>query len=161
MKSSIFCIILISFVLGGCATVPKLSSMQIREITTREIEASYENVYRATLTIVQDNGYIIKNTDMQSGLITATIDKETSKGSQFWQAAFLGYVADKSTLIELTCMVNTLNETRQQLRINIQETNMSQFGGKNVIKQIYDTQVYQGLFNDIRVEVKRREAMKR
>lgn len=160
-KLSVCVIILMSVVFVGCATAPKLSPMQIREITTREIEGSYENVYRAALTVIQDNGYIIKNTDMASGLILATIDRETSKGSQFFQALFIGYVADKSTLIELSCMVNNLSETRQQLRMNIQETNVSQFGGKNVIRQIYDTEVYGALFNDITVEVKRREAMKR
>lgn len=162
MKGFIVCMILISLLLTGCATTgPKLSPMQIRQITTREIEGSYENVYRATLTIVQDNGYIIKNTDMDSGLITAMVDRETSKTSQFWQTFFLGYIANKSTVIELSCMVNTLNEIRQQVRLNIQETNMSQFGGKNVIKQIYDPEVYEGLFNDITIEVKRREAIKR
>jgi hypothetical protein len=135
--------------------------MQIREITTKEFEGSYENVYRACLTVIQDNNYIIKNTDMDSGLISATVDRETSEGSQFWQAFWLGYVANKSTLIELSCMVNDLNKTAQQVRINIQETNMSQFGGKNVIKQIYDVGIYNALFNDIRTEIKRREAIGR
>jgi hypothetical protein len=160
-KKSLFFLILMLMFLSGCATTPKLSPMQIREITTREIEANYENVYRAALTVIQDNGYIIKNTDMDSGLIVATIDRETSKGSQFFQAPFLGYVANKSTVVELSCMVNRLTEDRQQIRMNIQETNMSQFGGKNVIKQIYSPKVYEALFNDIKVEVKRREAMGR
>lgn len=153
--------VLMSLFLIGCATTPKLSLMQVREITTKEFEGSYENVYRAASTIIQDQGYVIKNTDMDSGLISATIDRETPRGSQFMQALFLGYIADKSTVIELSCMVNSLNETRQQARINIQETNLSQFGGKNVIKQIYDPKVYEALFNDIAVEVKRREAIKR
>ena len=43
--------------------------------------------------------------------------------------------------------------------MNIQETNYTGDGGKNKINQITDDKVYQKLFNDITVEVKRREAM--
>lgn len=149
---------------GGCATAPRLTPMQIREISTREIEGSYENVYRATMTVLQDNGYVITNTDMASGLIVATIDKETSGGSQFAQALFLGHVADKARVYEASCMVSELNDTRSDLRIVIQETKLGQsssFSGtsRQDSKQIYDPAIYKALFDSITIEVKRREAI--
>jgi len=134
--------------------------MQIREITTRQIEASYENIYRACLTVFQDQGYIIKNTDMDSGLIVANVDRETSKASQFWQVMWAGYAWNKGTEVQVSGMVNKLNETTSDLRINIQEINYGRWGGKNTIKQVHDNDLYYNLFNEILTEVKRREAMK-
>ena len=154
-----FVIFLSVFFLIGCAAGPQLSQMQIRQLTTKMIEGSYENVFRASMTILQDQGYVIKNTDMNSGLIVANIDRETSGGSQFMQALFVGRIYDKNTVIEVSATVNKLNEQTQELRLNIQETNYSGSGAKQKIKQIYDEKVYQNLFNDITIEVKRREAM--
>lgn len=154
-----FSIFLLLTILFGCAAGPQLSQMQIRQLTTKMIEGSYENVFRATMTILQDQGYVIKNTDMNSGLIVANIDRETSGGSQFMQALFFGSITDKNTVIEVSATVNKLNEQTQELRLNIQETNYSGSGAKQKIKQIYDKEVYQNLFNEITLEVKRREAM--
>lgn len=90
MKNTItfFSIFLLLTILVGCATGPQLSQMQIRQLTTKMIEGSYENVFRATMAVLQDQGYIIKNTDMNSGLIVANIDRETSNFSQAMQAIF-------------------------------------------------------------------------
>jgi len=162
MKKSVtklFLFVLLSVILFGCAAGPQLTQMQIRQLTTKMIDGTYDNVFRATMTILQDQGYVIKNTDMNSGLIVANVDRETSGGSQFAQALFLGKVTDKNTVVEVSATVNKLNDSSQELRLNIQETNYSGSGGKNNIKQIYDEQVYQKLFNDITLEVKRREAM--
>lgn len=161
MKTTIthFSIFLLLTFLVGCAAGPQLSQMQIRQLTTKMIEGSYEDVFRATMTILQDQGYVIKNTDMNSGLIVANIDRETSGGSQFMQALFLGSITDKNTVIEVSATVNKLNEQTQELRLNIQETNYSGSGAKQKINQIYDEKVYQNLFNEITLEVKRREAM--
>lgn len=156
---TIFSIFFLLTFLFGCAAGPQLSQMQIRQLTTKMIEGSYEDVFRSTMTILQDQGYVIKNTDMNSGLIVANIDRETSGGSQFMQALFLGTITDKNTVIEVSATVNKLSEQNQELRLNIQETNYSGSGAKQKINQIYDEKVYQDLFNQITLEVKRREAM--
>jgi len=126
MKKYLLFIPFIVLLIFGCSSGPQLSQMQIRQLTTKMIEGSYENVFRASMTILQDQGYVIKNTDMNSGLIVADIDRETSGGSQFMQALFLGSISDKNTVIELSATVNKLNDTNQELRLNIQETNYSQ-----------------------------------
>lgn len=156
--------IAIVILLGGCAPVPKLSSMQIRQITTRMFEGSYEDIYRSCLTVLQDQGYIIKSTDMNSGLIVANVDRAVSGGSQFAQSMLLGYVADKGTEVEVSCMVNRINDQRSEVRINIQETQYGQASvwsgtSKQNTKTIYNKEVYNNLLNQILVEVKRREAI--
>lgn len=157
--TTLFIVIAGTLFIGCAGSKPQLSPMQLRQLTTRVIESTYDHVFRATMTVLQDNGYVIKNTDMNSGLIVAHIDRETSGGSQFMQSLFLGKVKDKNTIIEFSATVNKLNEQSQELRISLQETNYTESGGKNEINQITDDKTYQKLFNDITVEVKRREAM--
>ena len=153
-------------ILVSCAPTPKLSPMQIRQITMRMFEADYETCYRATLTVLQDQEYIIKDTDMETGHILARVDRQTKGGSQFVQALFLGYVSDKGTEYELSAMVDKLSETSTEIRINIERVKYGQsskYSGttKQGSKRIYDVKLFQDLFNDISIEIKRREAMKR
>jgi hypothetical protein len=133
--------------------------MQMRQFTIRNFDSNYENAFRATMTVLQDQGYIIKNTDMGSGLIVAEIDKETSKGSQFMQALWAGYVWDKGTLIEVSATVGKLNEAQSEIRMIIQEVNYGQMNNKQNIKTITDVKVYDSILNDISIEIKRREAI--
>ena len=146
--------------LGGCATTsPQLSPMQMRQFTTRTFDGSYEDVFRATMTVLQDHSYIIKNTDMNSGLIVAQVDRETSKGSQFWQAFWVGYVYDKGTLIEASATINKLNATQSEIRMIIQEVVYGQLNSKTNVKTIEDPKIYDAVLNDVQIEVKRREAV--
>jgi len=148
----------------NCAVGPQLSSMQIRQITTKLINGAYEDTYRACLTVLQDQGYIIKNTDMASGLIVGQVDRASSTGSQFAQALFLGYVSDKGAVIEVSCMVNKLSNSNSEVRLNISETTYGQSSvwtgtSKQNSKQIYDAELYRNIFNEIELEVKRRQAI--
>jgi len=152
-------ILLIFLLQFGCSTAPQLSSMQVRQLTSKIIEGSYEDVFRASMTVIQDKGYVIKNTDMNSGLIVANVDKETASGSQFLQALFVGSVYDKNTVVEVSETINKLSEKSQEIRLSIQETQYSANGNKQDIKQILDEKMFQNFFNEITLEVKRREAI--
>lgn len=144
----------------GCSSTPK-STMQVRQAQTKMIDGGYENVFRATMTVLQDNDYVIKQTDMNSGLIVAQVNRETSGGAQLMSALFLGTIAHKNTVIEVSTTLNKINDSSQELRMNIQEVAYAGNGSINTIKQIDKPEVYTKLFNDIAVEVKRREALGR
>lgn len=155
--------LMLILVMCGCASV-QLSPMQKRELTTRIIDGGYETVFRATMSVLQDQGYTIKNTDMDSGLILASVDRETSAGSQIMQSLFTGFVGNKGSVVEVSVTVSKLNAASTELRMNIAEAGYGQSGrggasGQNSSKQIYDPEIYQNLFNEIITEVKRREAM--
>jgi len=110
---------------------------------------------------LQDQGYIIKNTDMNSGLIVAQIDREASKSSQFWQAMFSqhGYIQNKGTLVETSVTVNKLNDAQSEIRMIIEEGTYGSFNNKTDIKTITDPKIYDAFLNDVLIEVKRREAI--
>ena len=148
----------------GCAAQPQLSPIQKRQITTRLFEGGYEMTYRSVLTVLQDQGYIIKNTDMNTGLINATIDREAGTGFQVTQSLLFGYVADKGSELDASFMVNKISDTKTEVRLNIQEAKYGQASkwsgsSKQSVKQILDPEIYNQLFNEIRTEIKRREAM--
>ena len=148
---------------GGCATTPKMSPMQLRQLTTRTIQGGYENVFKATMTVLQDNSYIIKQTDMQAGLITAEVNREASGWSQFFQALASEdeEIPSKGTVVEASAVVGKISEKTTEVRITIQEKTYSSAGKTTKVKQIHDPEIYRSLFNDITVEVKRREALGR
>ena len=136
--------------------------MQLRQITTRMIQGRYENVFKATMTVLQDNFYIIKQTDMDAGLIVAEVNREASGWSQFFQAlGSEGEIPSKGTVVEATAVVGKLSETTSEVRITIQEKTYSSTGKTTRVKQLKDSEVYRSLFNDITIEVKRREALGR
>jgi hypothetical protein len=126
-------------------------------------ESAYEDAYKATVTVLQDQGYIIKNTDIDTGLILASVDKNASTGSKIAQVLLVGFAFDRGSEIEASCVVNKLNDTNTEIRISIQEVqygDASIFSGssKRNVKQIYNSEVYRIIFNEIAVEIKRREA---
>lgn len=168
-KHFLFSGLLVAMVLSfvNCAgKKPQLSPMQVRELTTKMFESDYETVFRSTLTVLQDQGYVIKNTDMAGGLILGYADRKTAFGSQLFSALMLGFVAHKGTDIEVSCMLNKINDTSSELRMNIQEAKYGQsstFSGtsKTDSNLIRDPKIYKALFDQIGVEIKRREAMKK
>ena len=141
-------LILSLLILVSCTPKPKLSPMQMRQITTRMFETDYETCYRATLTVLQDQEYVIKDTDMETGHILASVDRQTKGGSKFLQAVFLGYVSDKGTEYELSAMVDKLSETSTEIRINIEKVKYGQSSkfsgtGKQSSKRVYDAKLFQ------------------
>ena len=77
---------------------------------------------------------------------------------------------DDVTLVEIGCVVGKIDDTASQLRVNTQESTLtieetgtlfkSDKEYKLKTKPIYDEAYYRKLFNEITVEVKRRQADK-
>ena len=152
------CVLMVSII--GCATAPTLSPMQKRQITTRVIEGGYENIFKSTVTVLQDNEYIIKDTKMDTGLILAEVNRESNIWAQVFSSSD-GVVHDKGTIIAVSATVDKLNDKSSEVRLTIEEKTYSSAGGTTNVKQIIDEKIYSKLFNDIAIEVKRREAFGR
>ncbi len=145
------------FSLSACQTGPKLSPMQKRQITTRVLEGTYNNAFGATMTVLQDHEYVIKQATKETGLITA----EVSRDSGFWAKMASnnnGISSNAGTQVEVSATFSKLNPSTTEVRLAIQEKVYNSVGGVTRSKQILEQEVFQTLFNDIKVEVKRREA---
>ncbi len=162
--TKVFFLVIVFSLFIGCAAQTQLSPLQKRERTTRLIEGEYEIIFKSALVVIQDQSYIIKTTDMNTGLVNAVLTKEAATGDQVLQALFLGYVYDKGSDLDLSIMCNKINDISTEVRINILESKYGQSSAwsgssRQSAKQIYNPEVYNKLFNDIITEVKRREAM--
>lgn len=150
-----------NFLLNACTVAPKMSPQQIRAMQMRTFEsASYETVFRAFKTVLQDEGYIIKNQDMKGGLILANIQKSTSSGSWFWITLANPhnnrYQRPSGDLYEISINLEPINQTTTEVRTTIQQ--ISQYDGTKNGQIILDPQMYKTFYQKVMIEIERRKA---
>ena len=173
MLNLLWCLWLTAF---GCVTTQKLSPMQKRHITSQVIAASYDETFRATLSVLQDEDYNIKSTDMETGLIAADIEKQLNAGLKMAAILFdslMDFGADETeTTIEegweyhINCVITAIDDSSTQVRLTVHKVTHSTttYSNSDMVKverepeTIYSENVYQDLFSKIRVEAKRRQA---
>lgn len=151
---------LVGILMVGCTnTTPQMSQMQIREITTKEIQADYKSTFKATMSILQDEGYIVQNTDFDSGLIVATIERSKKVGIG---TTFLFGVTSRMSTVKVSATLSEINKNTTKLRMNIQNKNTTnrQYRKDEYAAKILDKKIYDKLFNLIKVEAERIKAMK-
>jgi len=156
----------------ACQTTPTLTPDQRRTLQTRIFKpASYNTVFRAFKTVMQDEGYIIKNLDMDGGFIVAETRK--GMGGAYNTLIILGAFADGfsgqsssagnyATGKTYTCTVN-LEEIQKNVveaRLIFQKTTNYSRGGK-AGGELLDPEVYRNIFSKVYREVERRKALKR
>ena len=136
---------------AGCAgsSAPQKTQLQLREFQTRTYQTNDTRmVLKAIVNVLQDDGFIIKEANIELGILTAT--KETIVESQ-WNA-FLSTMLegekakwDKNALVEATANVSEFGaETR--VRVIFQIKTMDNQGGVSKIKQIDEEKHYQDFF---------------
>ena len=146
--------------LVSCQTQPRLSDMQKRQMTTRVIRGgSYRNVYKSTLMILQDDGYIIRNSDYEIGLITASLTYSSGPAFYSWYYGYHTYYAN--TQFDVTVNIEELVKDEVEVRLTIQEQFLNNFGGVISASPIFHDEPYIQFFNKLQTEVLRRTAMKK
>ena len=161
MKKIMFLILGIAIFMTGCtAATPTVSPLERSQMRTATIDASYDITFRALMTTLEDQGYTIDNTDMQSGLIKASIAKDATDNVQ----KFFGTTGVDT--YEVSSTVSKINKNTTKVRINIREktdmTTSTTYGSNNstTAKEIDDPAVYHDLFNNLKTEIARSKAMK-
>ena len=123
----------------GCATT--LTPMQRRSIESRELEGKFEDAFKATIQVFQDNGYIIKDSDHQSGVIHG----ETGI-KQVW-FSMENY--------EITATLEQFGDNIVKERISLVKKikSSSQYGTQENSEIIDDTALFQKMYDDIQKEM--------
>lgn len=150
-------VVLSLMLLVGCASV-QLSPQQRRSMQARTFSnAEYDNVFRAFKTVLQDEGYIIKNQDLSGGLIVANIQKTDRAGAFF---AALGGAQNYRTGegFELSVNLEKINVNTIETRMTLQKLESFSQGG-NQGHEILDAQLYQAFYDKVKIEMERRKAM--
>ncbi len=154
------------FFITACQTIPVLSPDQKRALQTRVFKsASYNTVFRAFKTVLQDEGYIIKNTDMDGGFMTAETQK--SMGAGYNTLIILGAASGSpqnnyATGRTYTCTVNLeeIQKNTVEARLIFQKTTNFSRGGKSG-GELFAPEVYRNVFTKVSREIQRRKALKR
>ncbi len=139
---------------GGCAprVQPQQTQLQVREFQTRSYETDdVKMVMKALLNVLQDDGYIVKNANVDLGLLTATkeIDVE-NKGAAVLLTLLGGENAryNKNSIVECSGNISEFGkETR--VRVNFQAKVMNNKGEVVDVKQIDDPTFYQNFFSKV------------
>ncbi len=126
---------------AGCATT-QLTALQRRSLESRDLEGKYDDAFRATVQVLQDEGYIIKNADFKSGVIQG----ETAIKKDFWAGM-------KNS--EVTATLEQFGENTVKERISFVNKNKSssQYGTQENSTRVEDPEFFQRIYNNIQKEM--------
>ena len=141
--------------LSGCVRQPEtppISQLQIREIQTRNFdEKDTKSVMKAMMEVLQDDGYIIKNANLDLGMLSGEKDIFLEKNSEVFFARFMqGEQArwNKHALIEVSSTISEWGSSTKT-RVNFQKKVLDNFGSVAKVEQVLDASFYQSFFEKV------------
>ena len=152
MKRYLLFFLFFPLIIAGCVTTqPKVekSQLQIREFQTRSYDTpDVKMVMKAVMHTLQDDSYIIKEANVDLGLLTAQKEVDVSNQTEaVLTTIFAGAQAryKKNSIIEASANVSDFG-TQTKVRINFQSKVMDNHGGVISVKQVDDMKFYQEFF---------------
>ena len=126
-----------------------LSQMRVRSMQTHSfVGYSSREVTKEILSVLQDEGYMIKSVSSELGLLTAELDTNIEKfSSKFWSSVFKGKQArwKKHSLLEMTSNISEEGENTK-VRINYLVRVYDNLGRIVDVHQIFDERAYQEFY---------------
>ncbi len=142
------------FLLVGCSTFsppPQKTQLEIRQMQTFVFDISDFNlVMKAMLNVLQDDGYIVKNVQLNLGFLTATkeVDVE-SPGARLWGGSFLN--PDRWLKMNVLSATSNVSEfgSKTKVRVNFQIKKVDNYGAVMGVYQVQDPEFYQDFFSKV------------
>jgi len=133
--------ILLTIMSMGCATT-QLTALQRRTLESKDLEGKYEDAFKATVQVLQDEGYIINNADFKSGVIQG----ETGIKQNFW-----GVMRNS----EVTATLEQFGENTVKERISFvnKAKSSSQYGTHENSTRVEDPDLFQRIYDNIQKEM--------
>ena len=161
-KKSIGLIVALVVLCAGCTLYeerePPMTQLQIREIQTRTFEnRNLKAVMKEMLNVLQDDGYIVKNANLDLGMITAEKDIDIERPSdRFWGGTFeirgpygqrsqREYSWNKHAIIEMSANIGEFG-TNTRIRVNFQRKIYDNNDRVVEVHPILDQSHYQDFF---------------
>lgn len=152
MKIKAIYIFIASLIILGCATTPATppkTQLEIREFQTRDYDTSdVKMVMKSLLNVLQDDGYIVKNANVELGLLSATKELNVeNKGQAVLLVLLAGQHArwKKNSTIECSGNVTEMGKVCK-VRMNFQVKTLDNKGAVVDVKTIEDPSFYQEFF---------------
>jgi len=155
MKYFVILPIIMFLLLPGCSfntPKPEKTQLEIREFQTRSYDTKdTKMVMKSMLNVLQDDGFIVKNANVELGLLTATKEVDVEdKTNSFFASLFSGSDArwNKDSIVESSANISDYgNQTR--VRINFQLKLLNNKSEVVEVKQIEDSKYYQEFFSKV------------
>jgi environmental stress-induced protein Ves len=145
--------IALSLLLGACVSPPKATktSLELQSIQAKNFEAPHPVVFKSTMSVLQDLGYIVKSASMDTGFITAEspTQQDQSGGAVFAQI-FAGVRTEQHTAV--TASIEGMKEKLTRVRLNfvVRQKRSSAYGQSAADDApIEDSKIYQNAFDKI------------
>lgn len=148
-------LLVLVIVLTGCvATQPKIqkTQLEIREFQTRSYDTkNFKLVMKAVMNTLQDDGFIVKQANVDLGLLTAQKEIDVQDSGE---ALFLTLLAGsnatykKNSTIESSANISEFGETIR-VRMNFQTKVMNNKGGVMNVQPVENAQFYQEFFSKV------------
>jgi len=149
------CVLLL--LVGSCASQrtpgPQKTQLEIRTMQTRLYDTSdMKKIMKAMLNVLQDDGFIVKQVDLDLGFFNATkeVDVENRRKSgwaKFWYGRNYA-VYEKTSIIDCTANVSEYGD-QMRVRANFQAKTLNNKGGVVSVHVIDDLTYYQDFFSKV------------
>jgi len=146
----LFCLMLLS--VFGCSgsqikTVQK-TQLEIRQMQTRTYDTqNTKMVVKAMLNVLQDDGFIVNQADLELGFLNATKEVDVENPwEKFWATYEEGW--KKNSITTCTANVSQFGD-KTRVRVNFQVKVMTNLGGVATVYQIDDPEYYQKFFSKV------------
>lgn len=156
MKKITYLFVLVMLI-SGCSSVywqltsQRLTPLQRRVLESKELEGKFDDAFKATISVLQDKGYMIKTSDYGIGLIYAESAPHLLPGQ-------LGYTEAYS----ITINFEKFTEDRVKMRLSIFRQLYTPYGKKDgmtpfkpfiLTGMVDEPQMYQDFYNEILKEM--------
>lgn len=158
----IFFILMTGFLLAACSTSKVLTSEEIRTMTTRIIQADRDIVFTSALSLLQSEGFLINNTDKETGLINASKREDASYATLskiLWGSATEAYTTNAVFLIiKLDDQLTEVKLTIYQGSINTFVDDSWSENQTEENRMVQNADVYRLWLNNLETEIMRRKS---
>ena len=138
---------------------PAKTQLQTRQVQTREVDTNdVKLVMKAVLNVLQDDGFIVRNAQLELGLLTATkevdLRSNSSSSNVYWNDFFRGIDRNRGTkepvfnkLKQVESSINISEFGKQcKVRANFQVKILDNQGNTVEVYQVEDPKFYQDFF---------------
>lgn len=148
--------IVLGFIFTSCtSTTERVTPLERAQMRTATIEGNYKITFKAMMTTLENEGYTIENTDMDSGLIVSTIvENPYTEFDRLWGTT--GTITSTAS-----ATISKINNTSTRVRINLRkekETHRGAYVEKDA-SEVNDPLVYKEFFTKLNVEIARARAI--
>ena len=155
MKTMVVVLFVLMLILTGCTSAqPRVqrSQLQIRQFQTRAYDTrDVKMIMKAVMNTLQDDGFIIKQANVDLGLLTAQKEVDVENSNEAFVSVLLsGSKAryKKNSIIEASANISGFG-ARTRVRINFQMKVMDNKGGVMKVRQVDDAKFYQDFFSKV------------